>query len=160
MSGCSKADKGIRADEGSGRTGDPGAPFLARIPGRIQCPGVPSKPSPVTVSACAYCGATHTRKSPTCSESCARGFRRRGGKPRADVGSGSTVVQLGMGALLDLGVALAALEEARDLMPDEGECELLNLWAQLPAAHRGVLVDGLRRAVARLPEGSGAVAAE
>jgi hypothetical protein len=55
-----------------------------------------------------------------------------------------------MGALLDLGVALAALEEARDLMPDEGECEVLNLWGQLPAAHRGVLVDGLRRAVAKL----------
>jgi hypothetical protein len=76
------------------------------------------------------------------------------------VGSGSVVAQLGMGALLDLGVALAALEEARDLMPDESECEVLNLWGQLPAAHRGVLVDGLRRAVARLSEGSGAVAAE
>ena len=119
---------------------------------------MPPKAGPVTVSACAYCGATHTRKSATCSESCARGFRRRGGKPRADVGSGCTVAALGMGALLDLGVALAALEEARDLLPDEGECEVLNLWAQLPAAHRGVLVDGLRRAVARLsaPEATAA----
>ena len=133
---------------------------MARIAGRIQYPGVPSKPSPVTVSSCAYCGATHTRKSPTCSESCARGYRRRGGKPRADVGSGSVVAQLGMGALLDLGVALAALGEARDLMPDEGECELLNLWGQLPAAHRGVLVDGLRRAVAKLESCALAAAAE
>jgi hypothetical protein len=63
-----------------------------------------------------------------------------------------------MGALLDLGVALAALEEARDLMPDEEECGLLNLFAKLPPAHRGVLVDGLRRAVARLsaPEATAA----
>jgi hypothetical protein len=55
-----------------------------------------------------------------------------------------------MGALLDLGVALVALEEARDLMPDEEECALLNLFAKLPEAHRGVLVDGLRRAVSKL----------
>ncbi len=125
---------------------------------------MPQKAGPVTISACAYCGATHTRNSATCSESCARGFRRRGGKPRADVGSGAVVAQLGMGALLDLGMALAALEEARDLLPDESECEVLNLWGQLPSAHRGVLLDGLRRAVVKLgtvePSSPSSVAAE
>jgi hypothetical protein len=109
-----------------------------------------AKVGPVTVSVCAYCNATHTRNSETCSESCARGYRRRGKQARADVASASPVVAMGMGALLDLGVALVALEEARDLMPDEEECALLNLFAQLPPAHRGVLVDGLRRAVVNL----------
>jgi hypothetical protein len=135
-----------------------GCPNLARIANRIQCPVMPSKAGPVTVSACAYCNAAHTRNSQTCSESCARGYRRRGKQARSDVASGAPVVALGMGALLDLGVALAALEEARDLMPDEEECGLLNLFAKLPPAHRGVLVDGLRRAVARLsaPEATAA----
>ena len=116
----------------------------------MQCPGMPPKDGPVTVSACAYCNASHTRQSQTCSESCARGYRRRGKQARADVASASPVVALGMGVLLDLGMALAALDDARAILPDEGECELLNLWGQLPLAHRGVLTDGLRRAVAKL----------
>ena len=66
---------------------------------------------------------------------------------------------LGMGALLDLGMALAFIEEARDLLPDESESELLNLFAELPPSHRGVLVDGLRRAVAKL-DGCALAAAE
>lgn len=116
---------------------------------------------PVTVSVCAYCNAAHTRNSQTCSESCARGYRRRGKQARKDVASGAPVVALGMGALLDLGVALAALEEARDLMPDEEECALLNLFAKLPVEHREVLLGGLRRAVEKLaPEAPIATAAE
>lgn len=133
---------------------------MAREGGRIQCPGMLAKAAPVTVSVCAYCAATHMRNSSTCSESCARGYRRRGKQARADVASASPVVALGMGALLDLGVALVALEEARDLMPDEEECELLNLFAKLPEPHRGVLVDGLRRAVAQLEFCALAAAAE
>lgn len=128
----------------------PSAPYLAHRETRRHHPGVSSKAGPVTVSACAYCGATHTRQSRTCSESCARGYRRRGGQARADVASGAPVVALGMGALLDLGTALAALEEARDLMPTEAECEVLELWARLPSEHRRVLLAGLHRAVAQL----------
>jgi hypothetical protein len=64
-----------------------------------------------------------------------------------------------MGALLDLGSALVALEEARDLMPDEAECEVLELWARLPEPHRNVLLAGLQRAVAQL-NGATAHAAE
>ena len=129
---------------------DPGAPFLARVEGRMQCPGMVPKAEIVTVSVCAYCNATHARQSQTCSESCARGYRRRGKQARADVASASPVVALGMGVLLDLGMALAALDDARAILPDESESELLNLFAKLPPAHRGVLTDGLRRAVAKL----------
>lgn len=138
----------------------PGNPNLAREVGRMHRPRMLAKVGPVTVSVCAYCNATHTRNSETCSESCARGYRRRGKQARADVASASPVVALGMGALLDLGVALVALEEARDLMPDEAECALLNLFSKLPEAHRGVLVDGLRRAVAQLESCALAAAAE
>lgn len=116
----------------------------------MQCPGMVPKTELVTVSVCAYCNASHTRHSSTCSESCARGYRRRGKQARADVASVAPVVAMGMGALLDLGLALVALEEARDLLPDESESELLNLFAALPASHRGVLIGGLRRAVAKL----------
>ena len=123
---------------------------LARVEGRMQCPGMVPKAEIVTVSVCAYCNATHARQSQTCSESCARGFRRRGKQARADVASASPVVALGMGALLDLGMALAFIEEARDLLPDESESELLNLFAELPPSHRGALVEGLRRSVAKL----------
>ena len=123
---------------------------MAREGGRMHRPRMLAKVGPVTVSVCAYCNASHTRHSSTCSESCARGYRRRGKQARADVASASPVVAMGMGALLDLGVALVALEEARDLLPDESESELLNLFEKLPPSHRGALVDGLRRAVAKI----------
>ena len=126
----------------------------------MQCPGMVPKAEIVTVSVCAYCNASHTRHSQTCSESCARGYRRRGKQPRADTASVAPIVALGMGALLDLGQALVALEEARELLPDESESELLNLFAKLPPSHRGVLVDGLRRAVAKLDGCALAAAAE
>ena len=34
---------------------------------------------------CAYCGANHTRASVTCSESCARGYRRNEGGAKKTV---------------------------------------------------------------------------
>ena len=108
----------------------------------------------ITVSTCAFCSAMHQRRSETCSPSCNRSWKRKGLQPRDDIAErlerGLTAAAAYGAHIHDLAGAIVALEDLRDMLPDARESELLALFAALPEAHRDVLVDGLRRAVAKL----------
>lgn len=118
----------------------------------------------ITVSTCAFCSAMHQRRSETCSPSCNRSWKRKGLQPRDDIAErlerGLTAAAAYGSHIRDLAGAIVALEDLRDMLPDARESELLDLFAALPRDHQGVLVDGLRRAVANLDGCALAAAAE